>query len=599
MSRIAVLVKQVPTSPDRPMTADKTLDRSAASEMNPHCRRAVAKAVELAGTDCELVILTMGPPGAAAVLVEALTFADRAVGDARGILITDPRLAGADTLVTARVLSKTIEQFGPFDLIMAGRGTSDADTGQVTAQVAELLALPLLAAVREVDVDGDIVSARCEHDDGWYSATAPLPALITCAERLCAPCKLPLGEFDFATTEAITTLSVDDLGLLESSLISPTRVLAVERHAPVRQTRILDGPDSEHIDQISAAIVAAGGSSAPADTAEPHRAVTENAAEPGHVTLVLAEPNRPAVLAEMIGLARRTLSQTTIVVAAIGPEPAPSCGADEMLWIRGATSAEAVAATLADPLAGSRPMAFLAPATTWGREVAARYGARTGAGVIADAIAVDLRADRLVGHKCSPDGSLAYIVSDSPTQIVTIRPGTSVTLDATTDAPAPIERIVDATVRDRVRHVLGSPDLDAHALGSADIVIGIGRGVDPTEMHIVTELAQILGAQIGASRAVTDAHLLPVSRQIGITGRTIAPAVYIALGIAGKATHMLGVRHAGTVIAINTDPQAPVFGACDLGIIADWRDVAKALTGTYIGPRSTRPTPVADCAPRP
>lgn len=579
MRRIAVLVKQVPASPDRPMTATGRLDRTAASEMNPHCRRAVAKAAELAGAEDELVVLTMGPPEAVAVLVEALTFADRVTDKVRGVLITDPRLAGADTLVTARALASAIELFGPFDLVMGGRGSSDSDTGQVTAQVAELLGLPLVGAVRQLRVDDDVVRARCEHDDGWYTAEVRSPVVIACAERLCAPCKIPPEQLDHATVGRITSVTVDELRLSEQDLTSPTRVLGVAPHRSDRGARVLVGSDPAHVAELTNVILA-GVQPATETTAAPQYSHAAPPVSPTDVTLLLAQHDRQALLAELITIANRCRPGTRVVVASTVPheeDPVAPDGGDETLWLRGAHSAEAVAATLAHHFAGAPPAVFLASATTWGREVAARYGARIGAGVTADAIAVEVRGDRIVGLKGSPDGSMAHIVSDSATQIVSISPGV-VTGHAPPQVPVtPVEHVVDTTMGDRVRYVLGEADSDAHAMLSADVVIGIGRGVDVVDMPMVTELARVLGAQIGASRAVTDTHVLPVSRQIGITGRSIAPALYVAIGIAGKSTHMLGVRRAGTVIAINIDAAAPVFGECDLGIVADWRDIAKAL----------------------
>jgi electron transfer flavoprotein alpha subunit len=93
----------------------------------------------------------------------------------------------------------------------------------------------------------------------------------------------------------------------------------------------------------------------------------------------------------------------------------------------------------------------------------------------------------------------------------------------------------------------------------------------------VHALRAALDADLVASRKVTDAALVPHYRQVGITGRSIAPDVYLALGVSGKPNHLLGVRRAGFVAAVNIDPGAPVFGFADLGIVADWREVARTL----------------------
>ena len=90
-------------------------------------------------------------------------------------------------------------------------------------------------------------------------------------------------------------------------------------------------------------------------------------------------------------------------------------------------------------------------------------------------------------------------------------------------------------------------------------------------------MAALLGAELAATRKVTDNGWAPRSRQVGITGRSIAPRLYVALGLSGKFNHMVGVRSAGTILAINHDPDAPVFTHCDVGIVGDWHVVVPAL----------------------
>ncbi len=110
------------------------------------------------------------------------------------------------------------------------------------------------------------------------------------------------------------------------------------------------------------------------------------------------------------------------------------------------------------------------------------------------------------------------------------------------------------------------------------MVIGVGAAVDPSEYHELSPLAESLGAQMAATRKVTDKGWAPRARQVGITGRSIAPRLYVALGTSGKFNHMVGVRSAQTILAINNDPAALVFDQCDVGIVGDWRAVVPPLT---------------------
>ena len=158
------------------------------------------------------------------------------------------------------------------------------------------------------------------------------------------------------------------------------------------------------------------------------------------------------------------------------------------------------------------------------------------------------------------------------------------------------------TPRSRVRVVSQRRDDDVEVLARADVVIGVGAGVHPDEYEELSPLAALLGAELAATRKVTDKGWAPRARQVGITGRSIAPRLYVALGLSGKFNHMVGVRAAGTILAINEDPDALVFSQCDIGLVGDWHVIVPALaaalrTGRHrsvpglitLGPRCRRP----------
>ena len=152
--RIAVLVKQIPKFDEMELTEDGRLRRDGVElEMNPYCRRAVAKACELAGErpGSSVVVFTLGPPPADDTLREAIAWGlDRDV-DITGVHVTDPAFAGSDTLATAKALAAALAHAGAFDLVLTGRNSVDADTGQVGPEIAELLDLPFLTGVRVSD----------------------------------------------------------------------------------------------------------------------------------------------------------------------------------------------------------------------------------------------------------------------------------------------------------------------------------------------------------------------------------------------------------------------------------------------------------------
>ena len=120
-------------------------------------------------------------------------------------------------------------------------------------------------------------------------------------------------------------------------------------------------------------------------------------------------------------------------------------------------------------------------------------------------------------------------------------------------------------------------DDNADTLINARVVIGVGRGVAPEDYPVIDALADRIGAVTCATRKVTDEGWMPRARQVGITGHTIAPDLYIAVGTSGKFNHMIGVRSAGTIVGINPDPNCELWDWCDVGVIAEWSDVLESL----------------------
>ena len=220
---------------------------------------------------------------------------------------------------------------------------------------------------------------------------------------------------------------------------------------------------------------------------------------------------------------------------------------------------------------------MLAPSTAFGREVAGRAAAATGSGLVGDAIALAARDDVLVASKPAFAGALVVdITCRSATQMVTVRPGVLAAPERRTLHDVPILTRTMG-LRGRVRVLSEHRDDDVETLARAAVVIGVGTGVTPGEYAALSPLAATLGAELAATRKVTDRGWAPRARQVGITGRSIAPRLYVAVGLSGKFNHMVGVRAAETIVAVNEDRAAPVFEHCDVGIVGDWHEVVPLL----------------------
>ena len=187
--RVAVLIKQIPVAEELELGPDRRLVRTGAPlEINPYCRRAITKGVELAAEGGRCVVFSLGPPAAEDAVREAV-----AAGASEGVLICDEVFAGSDTLATARTLVAALRLEEPFDLVLTGLNSVDADTGQVGPEVAELLGWPFASGVRSLEMDESSPATfrlGCERDDGFAHLQVGLPTVLSVAERLCAPAEI-------------------------------------------------------------------------------------------------------------------------------------------------------------------------------------------------------------------------------------------------------------------------------------------------------------------------------------------------------------------------------------------------------------------------
>jgi electron transfer flavoprotein alpha subunit len=584
--RIAVLVKQVPKFEEMELGDDGRLQRDGVElELNPYCRRAVSQAVELAAArpGSRITVITLGPPAAEDSLREALAWGLDRDTEIEGVLVTDPVFAGSDTLATARALAATLEREGPFDLVLTGRNSVDADTGQVAPEVAQLCGLVFLCGVRHLAIEGAIVSARCEHDDGWYQAEVHLPAVLSCAERLIEPAKVDPPRRAAVPAPRIRRLTAADLGpgpwgqAASPTSVGPVKVIGVRRDA----RRVAGATATEQAREAVRLLHKRGafGSTPDHETGAGDGRVAPH--DPGApIALVLAEPDRVLDTRELLGAAAALTGNVTVVTV----EPPDvglmeSWGADAVVHLGGENVEEDVATAVTAIARESAPWAILTGSTAWGREVASRVAAALGAGLTGDAVELERDGDRLVAWKPAFGGQLvAAILCSSPVQMATVRAGVLPTPTPRPQAAVPIamsRRTLES--RGRVRVLARTRDDDLDVLAQAHTVIAVGKGVPPDAYDDLDPLRTLLDAELGATRKVTDQGWMPRARQIGITGRSIAPRLLVSIGASGKFNHVIGMRAAGTVLAINADPDAPIFEAADIGIIGDWRAVLPRL----------------------
>lgn len=264
-------------------------------------------------------------------------------------------------------------------------------------------------------------------------------------------------------------------------------------------------------------------------------------------------------------------------------------GADRVLVLEDARlerySADGWAAVLAGVARQRAPKLILAPATARGRELAPRLAAELGVGVASDVVGVAWHDDHLEAERPIFAGkATARVRVKSVPAIATVRPNSfPPTATAATTAAAQTADIETVAVGDyAARAEVTDTEVTASTrpdVAEADIIVSGGRGLGgPEHFHLLEDLADQLGAGVGASRAVVDAGWRPHGDQVGQTGKTVSPTLYIACGISGAVQHLAGMKTSKYIVAINKDREAPIFSMADYGIVGDVFAILPALT---------------------
>lgn len=233
---------------------------------------------------------------------------------------------------------------------------------------------------------------------------------------------------------------------------------------------------------------------------------------------------------------------------------------------------------LAELVASVRPIAVLLASSPDGKEIAGKLAVRTGSGLLSDV--VELAEDGTATHSVFGGSYLAKSKATTPISVITIRAGAIEPVEspgAAAEQIVEVPRVNPATVAKIIerRPVEGG---DRPELAEASVVVSGGRGVGSADnFGVVEKLADALGAAVGASRAAVDSGYYPHQFQVGQTGKTVSPQLYVALGISGAIQHRAGMQTSRTIVAINKDPEAPIFEIADFGVVGDLFTIAPQL----------------------
>jgi electron transfer flavoprotein alpha subunit len=272
--------------------------------------------------------------------------------------------------------------------------------------------------------------------------------------------------------------------------------------------------------------------------------------------------------------------------AALAAEPA-ACALDRVYSLEherlASYTADGFTSALDWLIAHVRPDVVLLPHTYRVRDFAPCLAARAGRPLLSDVTGIRVEQGELIFERQLFQGRLNadYSVDGAGLVFVSLQAG-AFRADAVEPGSAPIETLTppfdDTTIRQRPEEPFreSAGELD---LGAAELIVAVGRGIrEAGNIDLVRELAAALGAELAASRPVCDNGWLPIERQVGSSGQTVAPKLYIAVGISGAIQHLVGMKGARTIVAINKDAGAPIFEVADYSIVGDLFEILPALT---------------------
>jgi electron transfer flavoprotein alpha subunit len=291
---------------------------------------------------------------------------------------------------------------------------------------------------------------------------------------------------------------------------------------------------------------------------------------------------------ELLTAARALGEPSAVVVGAAGTAGKLADGLKahgaEKIYVAETDSGEFLApevGVLASLIESASPAAVLIGVSADGKEIAGRLAVRTNSALLGDVVAVGGGGDGVgVTHSVFGGAFIAEAKANTAHPVITLRPGSveieesaGAGAEETVEVPAGAGR--NATVTSR-EPIAGG---DRPELTEASVVVSGGRGVGSAEdFSVVEALADSLGAAVGASRAAVDSGYYPHQFQVGQTGKTVSPQLYIALGISGAIQHRAGMQTSKTIIAVNKDTEAPIFEVADFGVVGDLFKVAPQLT---------------------
>ncbi len=626
---IISLIKQVPLPSEMRMGEDGLMDRTKAkSIINIDCQFGLEAGLQLRKQypGAKLIVCSMGPGSFETSLRTAVS-----MGYDEAYLLSDRKLGGSDTYATGLAISTMLRHLGfrrdssePF-IILTGRQTSDGDTAHVPSQVAENMGLPQATFVESVKADGtgNLIAKRII-EGGYQMLRLPIPCVISLTPTGIPPRKPSLSGAIRARNLKISTLGIADIGLGTEKIGingSPTIVVKVVNIVSERPPVVMSEGhnEAELVDSLIANmkkgvhITEKKEAESKKETERPDFPEKDfrNGAK-GIITwaeVTDGKISRPSIelLTPARNLARQLGNDTRVMTLIIGKNVRPLAqtlleyGSDEVIVVENEKLEEYLvmpySSVITQVIRERNPEIALFAATTSGRELAPRIGMKTDSGVTADCTGLSIgeyvdKKEKVIYRPILEskrptygESKLATILGFVCPQISTARAGTFEIPERMAGRQGIISDFNPVlNEKDFVVEILKTERGEGglHNLFEADIIISGGRGTMVDNLALIKELANALvqqgiNAEWASSRPVVDEGVVEYARQVGQTGKTIRPKIYIAVGISGAIQHLAGMKESEIIIAIDHNPKAHIFHNADFGIVGEYTDILPEL----------------------
>ncbi|MGP6207537.1 FAD-binding protein [Cuniculiplasma sp. SKW3] len=549
--KILVLAKQVPDVNKikfDPSTG-RIIRENVPLNMNAYDRRALEEAIRIKeNSGAEVEVVSMGPPQASTMLNEALK-----MGADRAFLITDRKFGGSDTWATSYILSKFVQTRNP-DLILAGRYSLDGETSQVPPETATMLNMDFFSNVAKIEFKEDRVEIRQEFEGGIRYIETKLPLLLSVSEKINRARKVDENAPDM--TERIVTVDSRTLNLdFDGSKGSLTVVDGTESINNQRKGELIN--EETALEMISEHI-----KNRKKDQNIDMVKINGDFSNGNILGIAIGDPFTPMEIASKLNEVALEEKFRVVMAGNIKPEDLQGMTASEYIYFQG-DDIFSLAEEIDHIIAEKNPDFVLFPSNSMGRDIAGIIAAKRSLGLTADCVDIRYEKGKLIQFKPAFGGGIvAKIYSRTKPEMATIRPG-MFRMNITDQSFSVETRSLPSSGKYRINKIemIESRFIPVQ---KSPVVVGIGRGVKGREnIEKIVKFCEDNGIAVGATRPVVDMRLMPSQTQIGITGVSISPDLYIAIGIAGMDNHMAGLRYAKTILAINNNPEAPIYHMAD------------------------------------